>query len=428
MKKEHEFRDPIYGFIRVKTSEREVIDSRAFQRLRHIHQLALTSYIYPGAEHKRFEHSLGVMELAGRVYDVVTSHLENSLQSVLHETHEDLDYWRKAIRMAALLHDVGHMPFSHAAESLLPAGKTHEHLTREVIMSEEVRGLLEKAPLHLQAMDVVKLALGPGEAPDLEFTDWETILAEIITGSSFGVDRMDYLLRDSYHAGVAYGQFDYLRLIDSLRILPFSGRDDASSSLEPYLGIDLGGLHSAEALIMARHWMFSQVYFHPLRIVYDTYLAEFLRDWLQPQGGYLVDVEFHLNTTDNEVFTAMRKALESESSPGYRAASLILKRKHHRRLCSITSIERAHDPDFDQHLLKELREEFGEEVFVHGVRNKSAAVEDFPVKMFDGKVQPASTLSNVILHPPVAFANYIFVATDSYSEANRWLQNRRRAS
>src|SRR6516165_9767123 len=123
----HEVRDPIHVFIRLDSDERKVLDSRPFQRLRHIHQLALTYLIYPAATHKRFEHSLGVMELAGRVFDIVTDrrNLTDRIKKDLSEVNNDdaLRYWRRALRMAALCHDMGHLPFSHAAEKeLLPPG------------------------------------------------------------------------------------------------------------------------------------------------------------------------------------------------------------------------------------------------------------------------------------------------------------------
>src|SRR5436189_5461110 len=120
----HEIRDPIHNFIRVETPERKVLDSRPFQRLRHIHQLAMTYLVYPGATHRRFEHSLGVMELAGRVFDIVTdpSHIHSQARGVFPDlSGAQREYWRRALRMAALCHDLGHLPFSHAAEhELLP--------------------------------------------------------------------------------------------------------------------------------------------------------------------------------------------------------------------------------------------------------------------------------------------------------------------
>src|ERR1700741_261732 len=114
----HEVRDAVHVFDRLDTEERKVLDSRPFQRLRNIHQLAMTYLVYPGASHKRFEHSLGVMDLAGLMFDVFTSHdkVTDRVREVL-PAEEDLHYWKTVLKMAALCHDMGHLPFSHAAEN-----------------------------------------------------------------------------------------------------------------------------------------------------------------------------------------------------------------------------------------------------------------------------------------------------------------------
>src|SRR5271163_4386054 len=273
-----EIRDPIHVFVRFLPDEEKIIGSRAFQRLRYIHQLALTYLVYPGATHRRFEHCLGVMEVASRIYDVVTNP-----QNIYHESVRTFvpgerdrlkhEYWRRVLRYAALCHDLGHIPFSHAAEDLLPAGWDHERLSQEIIVGEEFAPLWKE--LKIQAEDVAKLALGKKKCK-LEFSDWEAVLSEIIVGNVFGADRIDYLLRDSYHAGVSYGRFDHYRLIDTLRILPTSQKD----SQEPELGIERGGLESAESLLWARYFMYTQLYFHPTRRIYDIHLKEFLKDWL----------------------------------------------------------------------------------------------------------------------------------------------------
>ena len=141
-KRFHEIRDPVHVFIRMDSDERRVLDSRPIQRLRHIHQLALSYLVYPGATHRRFEHSLGVMELAGRVFDVITrpENLRHDSVRGLIPKGDELPYWRRVLRMAALCHDVGHLPFSHAAEKeLLPEGWDHERLTLEIIRSVEMK-------------------------------------------------------------------------------------------------------------------------------------------------------------------------------------------------------------------------------------------------------------------------------------------------
>jgi HD superfamily phosphohydrolase len=216
------------------------------------------------------------MELAGRIYDIITNPA-----NIIHDSVKDvvpirnpyeLQYWRLVLRMAALCHDLGHLPFSHAAEKeLLPEGWDHERLTLEIIRSDEMKSIWDD--IKVKSEDVAKLAVGQNNYRDASFNDWEAILSEIITGNSFGVDRMDYLLRDSHHAGVAYGKFDHYRLIDTIRILP----KEEDGSMEPVLGIEEGGLHSAEALLLARYFMFTQLYFHSVRRIYDIHLKDFLK-------------------------------------------------------------------------------------------------------------------------------------------------------
>jgi len=161
---------------------------------------------------------MGVMHLAGEVFDVVM-HPNNRHQLIRPEMPGDhqLGYWRRVVRLAALCHDIGHLPFSHAAEhDLLPPGWNHERLTFDLINSREMRDIFQTSVPPVNPDHVAKIAIGPKKlsefAPDVTFTVWETLLSEIIVGDAFGVDRIDYLLRDAYHAGVVYGRFDHHRL------------------------------------------------------------------------------------------------------------------------------------------------------------------------------------------------------------------------
>ena len=171
----HEIRDPIHDFVRLDSDERRVLDSGPVQRLRHIHQLAMSYLVYPGATHKRFEHSLGVMELAGRVFDVVTAdhNIHPTVREVVPQIgrSDSLGYWRKVLRMAALCHDIGHLPFSHAAEKeLLPEGWSHETITAALIQNEELKGVWGSMRPPLIPLDVAKVSVGQEKMPDVEFT------------------------------------------------------------------------------------------------------------------------------------------------------------------------------------------------------------------------------------------------------------------
>ncbi len=423
-----EIRDPIHGFIRVDGDETKVLDSVPVQRLRHIHQLALSYLVYPGATHRRFEHSLGVMELAGRVFDVVTAraNVHRDVASAMPEISESggrRDYWRRVVRMAALCHDIGHLPFSHAAEhKLLPDGWDHERLTVELIRSPEMEELWRRMTPPLRSEDIVKVAVGQKKLPKEKFKNWEAVLSEIIVGDALGVDRMDYLLRDSLHAGVAYGRFDHLRLIDSIRILPLSTSEEGSR--EPHLGVEAGGLHSAEALLLARYFMFSQVYFHDVRRIYDVHLKDFLSEWLQ-DGRFSIDLTEHLKTTDTEVLAAMLEAARDGSKLGHDSAERIVKRTHFKLLWERSPRDLANNPDPGSAIAAAAREKYGLRNIRRDSESPKSATEDFPVQQDDGQVESAYVLSHVLDKIPAADFDYVFVNREQIEDARTWLERER---
>ena len=424
----HEIRDPIHVFVRLNSHEREVLNSRPFQRLRHIHQLALTYLVYPGATHKRFEHSLGVMELAGRVFDIVTNsnNVSDEIRFLLDPVnhHEGLGYWRLALRMAALCHDIGHLPFSHAAEKeLLPEDWDHERLTRIVIESKEMKQIWADMIPPLKPEHVVKLAIGPKKTKDLEFSDWETILSEIIVGDAFGVDRMDYLLRDSYHTGVAYGRFDHYRLIDTLRILPAHPSENDQGSQEPALGVEEGGLHSAEALMLARYFMYSQVYFHPVRRIYDIHLMDFLKDWLR-DGQFSTTLEGHLKLTDNEIISALLKLAQSNAKRGHLHARRIVNREHFKVIYERNPRDLQVNPEAGKAIYEALSAEFGRDNFRTDRYSQRSGAPNFPVKLRDGQVVPSLVKSDTLKQVPVVSVDYVFSERATFDRAKAWLDRR----
>lgn len=232
MKRWGEIRDPIHGYIVITDVERDLIDTRPVQRLREIKQLAGAHLTYPGGEHSRFSHSLGVMRLAGV--------LANRFVQLGYLSQDDL---QKA-RIAGLLHDVGHGPFSHMYEEILDKYRhmTHEDVAQWLIKKSELQDVLKK---HGYSPDELsKLSVGCLEKTKKPF------LNQIIA-SQFDVDIMDYLVRDSYFTGVEYGKVDIYRLIDSIDII-----DNKS------LGVDMAASYALEAFIIARYEMFKAVYFH----------------------------------------------------------------------------------------------------------------------------------------------------------------------
>lgn len=409
----HEFRDPIHQFIVVSPDERRVIDSAPVQRLREIHQLAMSYLVYPGATHRRFEHSLGVMELAGQLFDVLTlpENLTDAVREAVPELNEPhkVEYGRRVVRLAGLLHDVGHLPFSHAVEhDLLPGGRSHEDLTVDLVRSEPLRPLLEDMTPPVTPDLVAKIAVGPKHWSGEAFTVWETLLSDIITGDAFGADRMDYLLRDSLHAGVAYGRFDLHRLVQSLRILVPDSDDDEEGPRSPVIGIDEGGLHSAEALLLARYFMFIQVYFHRVRSMYDRHLLDFLTAWL-PNGQYPADLDAHLRLTDSHVLVAMRDAARNADLDGHEAARRIMQRDHYRRLYepAPADLDRSLDPAaaVEQWAI----DRYGN-LAVRRIRpTKGAGAVDFPVRAFDGRVGSSLSRSKALSQVPDAAYDGVFI-------------------
>jgi hypothetical protein len=227
-----EIKDPVHGYVYITEMEKEIIDSFPVQRLRRLRQLAGAEYVYPGANHTRFEHSVGVMYLAGKV-------LENP--NIMQRINEDE---AEMVRLAALLHDVGHGPFSHVFEHLLDkklGGKTHEDITRWIIANSELKDMLNKVGYDPE--EIGRLATNALEKPHKVF------LGQIIS-SAVDVDKLDFVVRDTHHTGAEYGFVDVFRLIHAFDVLNGD------------LAVDLGALSALESFIIARIESFKSIYFH----------------------------------------------------------------------------------------------------------------------------------------------------------------------
>lgn len=228
-----EIRDPVHGYIFASEFERSVIDTASFQRLRRIRQLAGCHLVYPGGQHSRFEHVIGCMFLAGKVGKILESR----------EIGFDSDDTQK-LRMAALLHDVGHGPFSHMFEEVLAQKTdiTHEDMTQKIIMETEIGDIIER--YGFSKRELSELAIGK-----LRSNRAKTYMNDAI-GGGLSVDLMDYLLRDSYFTGVEYGKVDISRIMNSFEVV------------KDKLAIGQAALFAFEALMIARYQMFRAVYFH----------------------------------------------------------------------------------------------------------------------------------------------------------------------
>ncbi|RNJ77977.1 MAG: HD domain-containing protein [Nitrosopumilus sp. H13] len=232
------FRDPVHGFIHMTEAELEIINSPVFQRTRNIKQLSLGHYVYHGAEHSRFGHMIGAAHIAGLAYDSLKKNSKSEKIDL-----DDRD--RATLRIAALLHDVGHTPFSHSLETILD--KPHEDYSQKLVESY-FEDMIKKADVDVD--DVNSLIKGVYSKP---------FLNNIVSGQ-LDVDRLDYLLRDTYYSGVTYGRYDLGRIIEEMAI-----RHDKFVVLQ-------GGYEAVEQLIFARYQMYQQVYFHKTKRSFELML------------------------------------------------------------------------------------------------------------------------------------------------------------
>ena len=221
----------MHGYVYISKAEKDIIDSYPMQRLRRLRQLAGSEYVYPGANHTRFEHCVGVMYLAGKA-------VENpNISRRVNDEEFDM------IRIAGLLHDIGHGPFSHVFEQLLikDLKKTHEDMTSWIIEKGELSDMITE--MGYRPEEVGKLAVGKLHSPGKAFLDQ-------IISSAVDVDKQDFIVRDTFHTGADYGFIDVFRLIHALDVL---GED---------LAVDLGALSALEAFMIARIESFKSIYFH----------------------------------------------------------------------------------------------------------------------------------------------------------------------
>lgn len=264
--------DPIYGYVRLEKEEVFILDLPPMQRLRHISQLGLANLVYPGANHTRFEHSIGVCCLVKKV-------LQSFKQKSIEGLKLDKEICDTAI-FSALLHDIGHFPFSHATESLVRDNfkKNHEILSSEIVNTPYMKCAFDVIKDHFDMeVDLKKLAgfiIGKGDSG-------ERFLANLIKGF-IDADRMDYLVRDAYYTGVPFGKVDLERLAKTL--VPIQDRDNW------ILAVEEKGRPAVESLIIARSLMHNSVYYHHTKRVAEAMLARATNSTLKPNNEPLLSL------------------------------------------------------------------------------------------------------------------------------------------
>jgi HD superfamily phosphohydrolase len=279
-------RDPLYGFISLENDELalKLIDTPEFQRLKHIRQLGVSFVTYPGANHTRFSHSLGVYHLSQKLYDLLG--------------RKD-DFERDKVSIAALLHDIGHSPLSHAFESVLTPGINHEEWTKRII-NDSATTINE---------EILNSVFTPKEISDLIIKPSNPTFLHTMISSQLDVDRFDFLQRDSLFTGNPSGKFDIKRV---LRTLQLSDNDD--------IYVQTKGLYSVEGYLISRYHMYNQVYMHPTTVCCEGLLKNVfkLASDLATNGDLdppatlekalkheTLSVNEFVQLTDNDVFYAL---------------------------------------------------------------------------------------------------------------------------
>ena len=309
-----EVRDPIHGAIRLAREEMALIDHPFVHRLRNIRQTGFSDLPFPGATHSRYSHSLGVLHLAGKAFDSAFRDWEFSNSAVRRR-------YRAAVRLAALCHDLGHAPYSHCTEFAMPPlaelglgdwyapevlerrghkRASHEDYTIAILRHSDL-GQRMAADFGVTARHVAALISFDVTLLDDFFLDDDLDhrrgLSQLIS-SELDVDRLDYLVRDSYYSGARYGQVDVDWLISNLAVHEHEGK--------VFLALDSQALYSFDDFMIARHHMFLMVYFHHKSVVYEEMLKRYVvdpeTDWLLPG-----DIDTYLHVDDPWLFHHLRQ-------------------------------------------------------------------------------------------------------------------------
>ena len=273
-----EITDPIHDFIRLNKTEHEIIDTPVFQRLRRIKQLSGAHLTYPGAQHTRFEHSLGVLHIASMAASSLNSKGLMSTDNI------------ENIRLAALLHDIGHGPFSHLFEEVLQRKKqSHEEIGKQIILKSEIGDIISKSGYDKKLIH--NLAVGQSKMQYLN---------EIVSGA-LSADMMDYLLRDGYFTGAEHAKIDHHRLTHSLDVY------------KNKLALDSSALVNFETMMISRFQMFKAVYFHKTVRAGEVMLLEAMSLAGNELGLSSLKMDEYVKLTDEVILEKLMSLPETSS-------------------------------------------------------------------------------------------------------------------
>lgn len=387
-------RDPIHGSIEISRGERRVIDSRFFQRLRHIKQLGFADLAFPGATHSRYSHSIGAMSVATRLFDAIYRDLPIS--------EAERERLRRTLRLAVLLHDLGHPPLSHTSERILPPRSelglpawlgngsdeqaSHEDMTLLLVLQSELATVIREAfaDVGIEPEDVASLVSGRDQDAArfvVGGVNHAPLLRQLVS-SELDADRMDYLLRDSLYTGVHYGRYDLDWIAQNVLAVESEGAFR--------LGIGHRAVFAFEDFLLSRYHMFLAVYYHYQSINFEMLLGRFY-DTATDEYRLSADPEEYVCSDDMELLAAMRKS----RNPWARR---VVERKGFFLLVEASPFERAVDL---QPLLAALRTE-GIDHFTaesHGVLSKyfqsGGGTSSILVRTSRGEMQPVEEYTPV---------------------------------
>jgi HD superfamily phosphohydrolase len=303
-----EIRDPVHGSIPINDSEIQIIEHPFFQRLRNIKQLGFSEYVFPGATHTRYLHSIGVMNVATLVF--------NSLFK--DQNSREIQRLKESLRLGCLLHDIGHAPLSHSTESVMPMVSalklpkqfvdkerqaTHEDYTIKSItdssFTQSFKGVTSEFGIDPKA--VAELVIG-ATSDEGYFTvngvNYFPLLHQLVS-SEMDCDRMDYLLRDSYFCGVSYGKFDLDWIIDNLKI--------CTEKNQAYLGISERAISTFDDFLLSRFHMFMMVYFHYRAVCLEQMLQRYF-DSCKDEYSIPSEIEAYLEHDDSYLYRVLKKS------------------------------------------------------------------------------------------------------------------------
>jgi len=303
-----EIRDPVHGSIPIHDAEIEILEHPFFQRLRNIKQLGFSEYVFPGATHTRYLHSIGVMNVSTLVF--------NSLFK--DQNSKDIQRLKESLRLGCLLHDIGHAPLSHSTESVMPMVSalklpkqfqgterqaSHEDYTIKSItdssFTQSFKGVTKEFGIDPKA--IAELVIGETADPSY-FTvngiNYFPLLHQLVS-SEMDCDRMDYLLRDSYFCGVSYGKFDLDWIIDNLKV--------CVEGNEAYLGISERAISKFDDFLLSRFHMFMMVYFHYRAVCLEQMLMRYFES---EKSEYAIpaEIEAYLEHDDAYLMRVLRKS------------------------------------------------------------------------------------------------------------------------